>query len=99
MEVSDTLIDENWGTKKFANLLKVTQLVNSRDSNSGSLALIHYENLFQTQRNLGWRVVVTSPSPGEAQIPSTAQLPFHLIKSSLLGRLLGRAWDGWFPIT
>lgn len=54
LEVSDTLIDENWGTKKFANLLKVTQLVNSRDSNSGSLALIHHENLFQTQRNLGW---------------------------------------------
>ena len=47
------LIDENWGTKKCDNLLKVTQLVRSRDSNSGSLALIRHEK-FQTQRNLGW---------------------------------------------
>lgn len=47
------LIDENWGTKKCDNLLKVTQLVRSRDSNSGSLALIRHEK-FQTQRNLDW---------------------------------------------
>jgi len=54
---------------------------------------------FRLRETWAGRIVVTSPSPGEAQIPSTAQLAFHVVKASLLGRLLDRAWDGWFRIT
>lgn len=91
------LIDENWGTRKCDNLLKVTQ----KEAEIPTLAvwLLFTKKSFRLRETWAGRSVVTSPTPGEAQIPSTAQLPFHLIKASLLGRLLGRAWDGWFPIT
>lgn len=91
------LIDENWGTRKCDNLLKVTQ----KEAEIPTLAvwLLFTMKSFRLRETWAGRSVVTSPTPGEAQIPSTAQLPFHLIKASLLGRLLGRAWDGWFPIT